>query len=121
MNAIFFVIKNKSIDYLRSNKRIFVPINSIKDELESGESLMAEEDIQPLFYYLAAKLPPKTREVFLLSRVSNLKNREIAEELNISIKTVENQMGRALRALRKLLKQEEFFILALCLEKIISD
>jgi len=49
-------------------------------------------------------LPPKCREVFLLSRFSQLSYREIAESLGISPKTVENQLSKALRLLRTYLK-----------------
>lgn len=46
-------------------------------------------------------MPPKRQEIFRLSRESGLKNKEIAEKLQISIKTVENQMGQALKYLRE--------------------
>lgn len=45
-------------------------------------------------------LPPKCREVFLLSRLNGLKYRDIAALLNLSEKTVENHMGKAIRLLR---------------------
>ena len=46
-------------------------------------------------------LPPRARDVFTLSRVRDLSNREIAEELGVSVKTVETHMTRALSLLRK--------------------
>ncbi|WP_410222492.1 RNA polymerase sigma-70 factor [Pedobacter sp.] len=52
-------------------------------------------------------LPDKCREIFRLSRNEHLSNKEIAERLNISIKTVENQMTIALRKLRE--QTVEFF------------
>ncbi len=48
-----------------------------------------------------AELPPRCREVFTLSRARGLSYAEIAEALGISVKTVEAQMGRALRTLRE--------------------
>jgi RNA polymerase sigma-70 factor (ECF subfamily) len=45
------------------------------------------------------ELPEKCREVFLLSREQALTYREIAATLNLSVKTVENQMGKALKHL----------------------
>jgi len=49
------------------------------------------------------KLPPRCREVFLLSRVQGMRYKEIAETLDISLQTVKNQMNKALSILRKIL------------------
>ena len=51
------------------------------------------------------KLPEKCRAIFHLSRFEELKYQEIANQLNISIKTVETHMGKALRILRKEMKE----------------
>lgn len=56
-------------------------------------------------------MPPKRQEIFRLSREKGLKNKEIAEKLNISIKTVENQMGQALKFLRDELSEYQMIIL----------
>jgi RNA polymerase sigma-70 factor (ECF subfamily) len=50
------------------------------------------------------KLPPHCRNVFLLSRYEELRYAEIAERLNISVNTVENQVSKALKILRSELK-----------------
>jgi RNA polymerase sigma-70 factor (ECF subfamily) len=50
------------------------------------------------------ELPEQCRIIFQLSRFEELKYREIAERMGLSIKTVENQMGKALRIMRKRLK-----------------
>ncbi|WP_207784591.1 RNA polymerase sigma-70 factor [Marinifilum breve] len=46
-------------------------------------------------------LPEQRKKIFILSRYEQLKYREIAEQLGISVKTVENQMGKALKFLRE--------------------
>lgn len=97
-------VKFKCIDYLRKNNRY--KITDLKDlqiMATSEFQEITEEDVEPLFHYYAAKLPPKTREVFLLSRQSGLTYSEIAEELNISVKTVEAQMSRAIKKMKLLL------------------
>ena len=61
------------------------------------------------------ELPEKCRNVFQLSRFDQMKYQEIADALNISIKTVENQMGKALKILR--LRVVDFLILIFILLK----
>jgi len=51
-----------------------------------------------------AELPPQRQKIFSMSRVDGLKYREIAEKLGLSVKTVEAQMGTALKQLRLKLK-----------------
>lgn len=50
------------------------------------------------------KIATKCREVFLLNRVEEMSNAEIGRELGISVKTVENQITRAMRTLRRQLR-----------------
>ncbi len=61
-------------------------------------------------------LPEKRREIFRMSREGGLKNKEIAEKLQISIKTVENQMGEALKTLREALKDYQPLIILFLLD-----
>ncbi len=56
-------------------------------------------------------LPPQCRQIFELSRFEELKYREIADQLNLSIKTVETQMGKALRLMRTQLADYLVFII----------
>ena len=62
------------------------------------------EEVWRLVNEAIRSLPDKTKEIFLLSRMENLTNREIAEQLDISIKTVEFHIGRALKVMRVALK-----------------
>ncbi len=101
-------IKFKCIDYLRSKETSKVlNLEEIPDPAIEIQEL-DEEEIEPLLHYFAAKLPPKTRIVFLLSRKSGMTYKEIAEETNTSVKTVENQMSSALKQMKNLLKTHNF-------------
>lgn len=73
-------------------------------------SLQARELEQKLHLALE-KLPERCREVFILSRKQQLKYAEIASVMNISVKTVENQMGKALKILHQELKEYLHFFL----------
>lgn len=64
-------------------------------------------------------LPKECKKIFLLSRLEDLKYKEIAERLDLSVKTIENQMGKALRILRNELKDYLILIL-ICLKIILS-
>lgn len=71
--------------------------NNTMDRIVSRE---LEEEIKRAI----ENLPEQCRLIFTLSRQSGLKYTEIAEHLEISVKTVENQMGKALKVLREKLK-----------------
>jgi RNA polymerase sigma-70 factor (ECF subfamily) len=98
-------VKYRCIDYLREGSRYrTTDIKRLHDLAITEHQEITEDDIEPLFHYYASMLPPKTREVFLLSREGGLSYKEIAEELNISVKTVEGQMNRALKKMKGFLK-----------------
>ena len=72
--------------------------------IEAIEELEDEHDNQILLDKIRKEidnLPPKCREVFILSKINGMKYKEIAEQLNISTKTIENHMTKALRLLRE--------------------
>jgi len=65
------------------------------------DSLMEQAETEIYIYNTIEQLPEHCRNIFKMSRFENLKYREIAEKLNISVKTVETQMSRALKFLTK--------------------
>ena len=67
-------------------------------------SFTSDEEIEQILMTAINKLPERCRQVFLKSRIEGKKNREIANELNLTVSTVENQMTIALRKLRVELK-----------------
>lgn len=61
-------------------------------------------EIQHIVHKVLEEMPAQSRTIFMLSRYQNLPNRQIAEQLNISLKTVEAHITKALRILRLELK-----------------
>ena len=73
---------------------------------EQPRQRLEEAELQQKVQQAVDALPPRTRLVFVLSRFEGYSQKQIAEELGISVKTVENQMTRALRLLREMLKDQ---------------
>lgn len=67
--------------------------NAVEEHAEANELSVAIDEA-------LIDLPPQCQKIFKMSRYEELKYKEIAEQLSISIKTVENQMGKALKILR---------------------
>lgn len=114
LNAwLFTVTKNKSlkiISHLKSQKNYSNYINS--RQLVINYSALSDfdtsnfvfEELQSQIDEALDKLSPACRKVFEMSRFEDLKNKQIAEELNLSIKTVEAHISKALRSLKSALK-----------------
>ena len=94
---------NKTLNYIRDQKiKVSEPTDDLplrSAEVTSHERLDAQ-DLQSAINRAVDQLPERCRAVFMLSRFEDQTYREIAEGLNISVKTVENQMSKALRHLR---------------------
>ncbi len=98
---LFKSVHNRSLNVIRDRKKFSdAPLPELEDSVDVGTRLEALE-LEERIGELIKDLPEKTREVFELSRMEGLKYGEIAEKLGISVKTVENQMSRALRILRE--------------------
>ncbi|MEC3966078.1 RNA polymerase sigma-70 factor [Flagellimonas halotolerans] len=100
---LFKAIRYKCYNTLRDtkfNKTQIEAANSIyiAPEMELEEDLM---ELTERIDVSMADLPQRCQEVFRLSRIHNISNKEIAERLNISHRSVENQISFALRRLRK--------------------
>ena len=101
---LFQSVKNRAIEVIRKNK---LDTNYRSDNLRKLEGITDMDDEADRFlmmeriYASIRQLPPKCQKVFTLSKVNGLTYNEIAEELEISVKTVENQIGRSLRILRE--------------------
>ena len=119
---LFRSVKNRCINQLQhlSLKAGFV--NKSITLAETGEydfDNFPDPELADLIEKSIGSLPEKRREIFRLSREDGLKYKEIAEKLNISIKTVEAQMGLAFKSLREMLKDfKTGFVLFLFFSKI---
>ena len=71
---------------------------------ELDEGIFEKDDIEQLLSRIINSLPEKCKSIFLKSKLEGKKQKEIAEEMNISINTVETQMGIAYKKLRNELK-----------------
>lgn len=93
-------------------------MKAVGDSFELEESVEYNE-LQEKLLGLIAEMPTARQQVFKLVKLEGKKYKEVAEELGISIKTVENQMGSALKYLRTHLK-DYFVLLPLIIEFIIN-
>jgi RNA polymerase sigma-70 factor (ECF subfamily) len=107
---LFTAVKNNCFSLLEHNKvkdRYSAVLEYVyrtaENETVFHDSLIAHE-LERDFSKALEKLPPDCRKIFELSRFEGLKYQEIADRLNISIKTVETQMSRALAKIRVQLK-----------------
>jgi len=117
-NYLYRAVKNQCINVIKHSNIVAQHISSRQTEKEMevqpDEHFLATELAQKIEESIAS-LPEKRREIFRLSREEGLKYREIAEKLNISTKTVEAQMGLAIKTLREKLKHHiTFLMLFLC-------
>ncbi len=110
---LFTAVRNKSFNHLRDQKK-HLKIAAAEGETapETGGAMETAELAREIDYALNL-LPDRCREVFELSRFEGKKYGQIAEELAISVKTVEGQMSKALRLLREHLK--DFLIVLIIL------
>ena len=115
---LYKAVYNEFINLYKKNKPVIYVEKKYLEALE-----WATEDTETNFEELLnvvnleiEKLTPKCKEVFLLNKKNGLTNIEIAEYLNISIKTVEGHMTRAFKTLNKKLVGKIDFILFLLFE-----
>lgn len=117
---LFSASKFKSLNLLRdtkTQKKIAEKIGKteLSQTSEHDSSYIDVDEFKKILGSAVDQLAPKCREIFLLSKQKELSNKEIAEQLGISVKTVENQMTIALKKLREFLTpyREKIFLLFL--------
>lgn len=113
---LFTLTKNKCIDHLRNlnvrhnaaeeiKKEHHIALQMSLNSLEAFDlNQFSENDIETILSKAINALPEKCRQIFILSKIEGRKQKEIAQSLNITINTVESQIGIAYKKLREELK-----------------
>jgi RNA polymerase sigma-70 factor (family 1) len=113
---LFMMLKNRCIDFLRRKTLERQTIDEMQSEynrtlklnFESLEALdnklFNESNIDTVLQNAIDSLPEKCREIFVMNKIEGKKQKLIAQELNISIHTVESQMAIAYKKLKEVLK-----------------
>ncbi|WP_316845767.1 RNA polymerase sigma-70 factor [Pedobacter psychrodurus] len=112
---LYKCVYNDSLNYLKQEKTKSkyqdFTVHTMNTEHEPASLKVELSELQQHLKEALNHLPEQCRTIFQMSRFEELKYREIAEHLGLSIKTVENQMGKALRILR--LKLADFLVFVL--------
>ena len=109
---LYTSVRNRCLDYLKhqnvENEYEKMRIREIKESGNNSFNAIDDpldglitKELENAINDAIGDLPDKCREIFELCKYQGLKYREIAEELNISVKTVETQMSRAIYSLKK--------------------
>jgi len=107
--------RNGCISALRKESgKVFVQPEAIQVADSAVESGSHTEDISAVINKALATLPPQCLAIFKMSRFGKLSYQQIADELGLSVKTVENQVGKALRMMRQYAKQNKISFSLLC-------
>lgn len=117
------VVRNRVLNLLKHEK---IKSTHHAEMLHQSENYDVENraeynDLQDAIKSIVSELPPRCKEIFELSRVDGKSNQEIAEELEISKRTVETQISNALKQLRLGLKKLEllpFFMFLLLIQYV---
>ncbi len=115
---LFNAVRNGCLNFLRhkmvvskhvEKQKIILPLLELGFYKSGEKSLIEKQDIE-IIHKAIDSLSPEYKEVIELSRFEGLRNKEIAEKLQIPERTVETRLYRALSALRKKLTQNQLFI-----------
>jgi len=117
---IFCITRNCCLDYIKHKKVVdnFILMENNKGEMLYNFDFLGQETDENFLYEelyrqvedVLSHLPTRCREVFEMSRFKNMSNAEISEALNISIKTVKNQITKALAAFKKTLSSLDYLL-----------
>ncbi|SFP94173.1 RNA polymerase sigma-70 factor [Hymenobacter arizonensis] len=111
---LYAAVKHRALDYLKSQYARQVPESELPEYLATptqADTHLQAQELTEAIGQAVDELPEKCRLIFRLSRNAELSYQEIATQLGLSVKTVEAQMGIALRKLRTRLQGYEMLII----------
>jgi RNA polymerase sigma-70 factor (family 1) len=100
---LYKMVYNDCLNYIKNRDIILKHYSEYSKEqtkLEDYQSLIEETEEEYRIFKALDKLPPKCKTIILQSRFEGKKNKDIATELNISVRTVETQISKALKLLK---------------------
>jgi RNA polymerase sigma-70 factor (ECF subfamily) len=107
---LYRAVHNRCLHHINHNKVVEKYAREMAfNATESNETptdILNYRDLQAKIAGILERLPEKCGKIFCMSRFEGLKYSEIAEKLSVSIKTVEANMGRALKEFRKALAEQ---------------
>ena len=112
---------NRALNHLKTQRKTLLEDDpkwdvAADDPLETTALHEKQEGLEAALYQAIDQLPERCRMVFSLSRFENMSHKEIAEKLGISVKTIENQITKAMKMLR-----EALLVLAILSPIVISE
>ena len=116
---LFTIAYRSVIDHVRkeASKKQWERLRNVENDESSShltaDSLLNNHQFESLYQKALSALTPKRKEIFVLSRHEGLSNKEIADKLDISVKTVENHMTAALFTFREFFNNSEL-VLIIC-------
>ncbi|EFL45265.1 RNA polymerase sigma-70 factor [Prevotella disiens FB035-09AN] len=116
-------VRNNCLSFL-NNQRTYEKVSTDDRTLElaaDNSETTASKDYTQMLDTILQEMPPKCREVFTMSKLQKLKYKEIALHLNISEKTVESHMGKAIKIIRTYMAQHPTIMAVLILILIAAN
>ncbi len=117
-NHALEIIRRQQIGARITDEILYLHSEANSDPIEDNE--IEKYLILDKIYISIRQLPPKCAQVFTLAKVNGLSYSQIADDMHISVKTVENQMGKALKLLRAMLNNKITLIFIFIITGLIS-
>lgn len=97
---LFNAVKNACLDKLEKKRPVYAPLDLLKQEIIEEETFLFDEKIIGEIKEELEQMPRQTRKIISLIFIQNMKYREVADEMNISINTVKTLLRNGIKHLR---------------------